>query len=79
MLIIREKRLVQQKSLMTDMKLKDTNKLDIVKLDKSEAFPKEKVLPEDNLYRYLCQHLEENKDLKRRATEYIRSENGNID
>ena len=67
------------KSLITDMKLKDTIKLDIVKLGKSEASPKEKVLPEDSLYRYLYQHLQENEGLKRRATEYIRSENGNID
>ena len=40
-------------SLMTVMKPKDTIKLDIVKLDKSETHPKEIILPEDGLYRYL--------------------------
>ena len=50
---------------MTDMKLKDAIKLDIVKLDKSETYPEEEVLPEDGLYRYLYQPSEQYKDLSK--------------
>lgn len=38
---------------MTGMKPKYAIKRDIAKLDKSETYPEEDVLPEDGLYRYL--------------------------
>ena len=57
------------KSLMTDMKPKDAVKLDTVKLDKT--YPKEDVLPEDGLYRYLYQPGEQHGDQKRRETNFI--------
>ena len=44
-----------KKSLTTDMHPKDTIKLDIAELGKSETYPEENVLPEDGLYRYLYQ------------------------
>ena len=50
-------------SSMIDMKPKDAIKLDIVPLDKS--YPKETVLPEDRLYRYLYQPGEQHGDQKR--------------
>ena len=50
-------------SSMIDMKPKDAIKLDIVPLDKS--YPKETVLPEDRLYRYLYQPGEQQGDQKR--------------
>ena len=40
---------------MTEMKAKDSIKLDNIGLDKSETCPKEEVLPEDDLYRYIYQ------------------------
>ena len=43
------------KSLMTGIKPKYAIKTDIAKLDKSEAYPEEDVLPEDGLNRYLYQ------------------------
>ena len=43
--------------------------LGIFKLDKS--YPKEKVLPEDGLYRYLYQPGEQHGDKKRWATNFI--------
>ena len=45
-------------------------KLDNVK-QKRKPYPKEKLLPEDGLYRYLLKPGEEHKDSKRRATDNI--------
>ena len=67
--------MIKTNSLMTDMKPKDSVKLDIVKLDKSETYPEEKVLPEDVLYRYLYQSDEQHRDQKRRATDVIWNKN----
>ena len=50
-------------SSMIGMKPNDTIKLDTVPLDKT--YPKETVLPEDGLYRYLYQHCEQHGDQKR--------------
>ena len=50
-------------SSIIGMKPKDAIKLDIVPLDKT--YPKETVLPEDGLYRYLYQHGEQHGDQKR--------------
>ena len=58
---------------MTDMKPKDAIKLDTIPLDK--AYPKETVLPEDRLYRYLYQPGEQHGDQKRSATDLIWSKN----
>ena len=60
---------------MIGMKLKDAIKLDIVKLDKYETYPKENVLPEDGLYRYLYQLQEPHGGQKRRTTDVIWSKN----
>ena len=49
-------------SLMTGMKPKDTIKLETVPLNKT--YPKETVLPEDGLYRYLYQSGEQHGDQK---------------
>ena len=54
---------------MIGMKPKDEIKLDTVPLYKK--YPKETVLPEDGLYRYLYQPGEEHGDQKRRATDLI--------
>ena len=61
------------KSSMTDMKPKDTIKLDTVPLDKT--YPEETVLPEDGLYRYLYQPGEQHEDQNIRATDFIWSKN----
>ena len=58
---------------MIGMKPKDTIKLDPVPLDKT--YPKETILPEDGLYIYLYQPVEQHGDQKRRATDLIRSKN----
>ena len=58
---------------MIDMKPKDATKLDMVLLDK--RYPEETVLPEDGLYRYLCELVEQHGDQKRLATEFIWSKN----
>ena len=58
---------------MIDMKPRDAIKLDTVPLDKK--CPKETVLPEDGLYRYLYQPGEQHGDQKRRATDLIWSKN----
>ena len=58
---------------MIGMNPKDTIKLDPVPLDKT--YPKETILPEDGLYRYLYQPVEQHGDQKRRATDLIRSKN----
>ena len=60
-------------SSMTGMKPKDVIKLDTIPLDKT--YPKETVLPEDGLYRYLYQPGEQHGDRKRRATDLIWSKN----
>ena len=57
------------KSSMTDIKPKDTIKLDIFKLDKSETYSEENVLPKTGLYSYLYQPGEQNRDQKRQATD----------
>ena len=54
-------------SPMTSKKPKDAIKLDTVPLNKIN--PKETVLPEDGLYRYLYQPGEQHGDQKRRATD----------
>ena len=61
------------KSLMIDMKPKDTIKLDNVLLDKK--YLEETLLPEDGLYRYLYQPGKQHGDQKRRATDLIWSKN----
>ena len=58
---------------MTCMKPKDAIKLDTVPLDKK--YPKETVLPEDGLYRYLNQPGKQHGDQKRWATDLIWSKN----
>ena len=60
-------------SSMIDIKPKDAIKLDTIPLDKT--YPKETVLPEDGLYRYLYQPGEQHGDQKRRATDLIWSKN----
>ena len=45
--------------------------LDEVLLVSREAYPPEKVLPEDGLYRYLLQPSEEQDDQRRRATDRL--------
>ena len=60
-------------SSMIGMKPKDEIKLDTVPLYKK--YPKETVLPEDGLYRYLYQPGEQHGDQKRRATDLIWSKN----
>ena len=47
-------------SLMTDMKPKDAIKLDTIPLE--QKYPEETVLPEDVLYRDLCQPGEQHGD-----------------
>lgn len=53
---------------MIEMRPKDAIKMDIVELDKSEIYPKEKVNLKDGLYRYLHQPGEQHGDLKKQAT-----------
>ena len=60
-------------SPMLGMKLKDAVKLDTSPLD--QTYPKETVLPEDGLCRYLSQSGEQHGDQKRRATDLIWSIN----
>ena len=60
-------------SSMIGMKPKDAIKLDTVPLDKT--YPKETVLPEDGLYRYLYQPGEQHGDQKRWAVDFIQSKN----
>ena len=52
----------------------DPIKLDIVPLDK-KTYPEEALLPEDGLYRYLCQPVEQHGDQTRWATDFIGSKN----
>ena len=58
---------------MIGMKPKDATKLDNVPLGKK--YPKETVLLEAGLYRYLYQPGEQHGDQKRRATDFIWSKN----
>ena len=67
------KRLNNTVSSAIGMKPKDAIKLDTVPLDKT--YPKETVLPEDGLYRYLYQPGEQHGDQKRRATDLMWSKN----
>ena len=67
------KKMNNTKSSMIDMKPKDVTKLDTVLLDKK--YPEETALPEDGLYRYLCELVEQHGDQKRLATEFIWSKN----
>ena len=60
-------------SSMIGMKPKDVIKLDIIPLDK--RYPKETILPEDGLYRYLYQPGEQHGDKNRQETDLIRSKN----
>ena len=56
-------------SLMVGMRPKDAIKLDTVPLNKT--YPKESVLPDDGLFRYLYQPDERHGHQKRRATDFI--------
>ena len=67
------KKMNNTESWMIGMKPKDASKLDTVLLDKT--YPKETILPEDGLYRYLYQHGEQHEDQKRQATDLIWSKN----
>ena len=58
---------------MIGMKPKDAIKLDTIPLDKK--YPEEIVLPENGLYRYLYQPVEQHGDQKRQATDFIWSKN----
>ena len=60
-------------SSMTGMKPRDTIKLDTVPLNKT--YPKDTMLPEDGLCRYLHQPGEQHGDQKRQATHLIWSKN----
>ena len=60
-------------SSMIGMKPKDVIKLDIIPLDK--RYPKETILPEDGLYRYLYQPGEQHGDKNRQETDFIWSKN----
>ena len=60
-------------SSMIGVKPKDAIKLETVPLDKT--YPKESVIPKDELYRYLYQPGEQHGDRKRRATDLIWSKN----
>ena len=44
-----------------------------MKLDKSEKYPEENVLPEDGLYRHLYQPGEQHGEQKRQSTDIIKS------
>ena len=56
---------------MIGMKPKDAIKLNEVPLVDQESCPPEEVLPEDGLYQYLLQPIEEHDDQRRRATDRI--------
>ena len=64
----------EQYSIVNDcMKPKDAIKLDTVPLDKT--CPKETVIPEDCLYRYLYHPSEQHGDQKRQTNDLIWSKN----
>ena len=48
---IRVKNLVSIVSQINSQKLKDEIKMDVVKIDKSETYPQENVLPKNGFYR----------------------------
>ena len=50
-------------------------KPDIIELDKSEKYLDKKVLPEDDLWKFLYQPSEHQGDQKRRVTDFIWSKN----
>ena len=56
------KKMNNTESWMIGMKPKDASKLDTVLLDKT--YPKETILPEDGLYRYLYQPGHQHGDQK---------------
>ena len=58
---------------MIGMRNKDAIKLDTIPVNK--IYPKETVLPEDGLYRYLYQPGEQHEDQKRQVTDLIWSKN----
>ena len=60
-------------SSMIALKPKDVIRLDTVPLEKK--YPEDTVLPEDELYRYLCQPGEQHGDQKRQGTDLIWSKN----
>ena len=62
-------------SLIIGIKPRDEIKLDHVELARSEAYPKENLLPEDGLYIYLYQSGEQHVDKKRQDTDVIWSKN----
>ena len=67
------KKMSHTESSMIGMKPKDAIKLDTVPL--SKTYPKETVLLENGIYRYLYQPCEQHRDQKRRATDLIWSKN----
>ena len=67
------KKMNHTESSMIGMKPNDAIKLDTVPLNKT--YPKETVLLEDGIYRYLYQPGEQHRDQKRRATDLIWSKN----
>ena len=60
---------------MIDMMRKDAIELVIVELDKTETYPKEKLILKDGIYRYLYLPSEQRWGKKRRANDFIRSKN----
>ena len=56
---------------MIGMKPKDAIKLNQVPLVKQEVYFEEDKLPEDRLYQYLFQHIEEHDDQRHRATDRV--------
>ena len=64
------------KTEMIGTKSKDAIKLKEVPLVNREAYPREEVLPEDGLYRYLLQPGKEHDDQRHRATDRIWSKAG---
>ena len=70
---VKNQQMNSTKSSMIDMKPKDAIKLDTVQQDKK--YPKESVLSEDGLYRYLYQPGEHHGEQKIRAIDFIWSQN----
>ena len=60
---------------MIDMMRKDAIELVIVELDKTETYPKEKLILEDGIYRYLYPPSEQREYKKRRDNDFIWSTN----
>ena len=55
---------------MTGLKPEDAIKMAAIKIVHKQGFPKEKLLPESGLYRYLLQPGEEQADQRRRVTDF---------